>query len=793
MWNFLVRFILRKRVWNIIAILLLTIFMGYHASNIQLSYELAKMLPASDSVSIDYENFKKQFGEDGSVMFVGVCDNKLFELSKFNAWYDLTYSIKETDGVEEVVSLSKLYSLSKNDSLNKFDFKPLFKYKPRTQEEVDSIKKKIYSLPFYDGLILNKKTNATLLMITLDKKKLNTKNRVKIISEIHEKVEQFSKKNNVEVHYSGLPYIRTMISKKIQDELKFFMLLSMLIASIALYAFFRSYRAVLFPMIIVVVCVIWAMGMLVLLGYKITILTGIIPPLTVIIAVENCIFLLNKYHFEYKLHGNKVKALSRAVQRIGLANLLTNAATAAGFAAFTVTGNKMLVEFGIIASLTILLIYIFTIILIPIIFSYLAPPSGKNVEHLDNKIIGSVIARIENIVQFKRRWVYAALIIAIVVGVFGVTKLRTTGNIVDDIPKRDPMYVDLTFFEQNFKGIMPFEISIDTKKDKGVMRMPFIRKIDQLQQVIATYPELSKPLSVAEVVKFAKQAFYNGDPEFYSVPDNSELAFMADYIPKVNNKKKTILNNFVDTTMRKTRVSVQMANIGTKEIQTLRNNIRPRIDSIFDPAKYDVKITGTSVVFLEGTRYLTGNLIESLILAVIVIALLMAFLFSSLRMIILSLIPNLVPQLLTAAMMGYFDITIKPSTIIIFSIALGISMDNTIQYLSRYRLELRRSKGNIKESVIYALGETGYSMVYSSIVLFLGFSIFTLSTFGGTQAMGFLISFTLLTGMFTNLLILPSLLLTLDKFSTSKRFKEPFVDIIIDDEDNNSNKINKIN
>ncbi len=789
MWNLLVRFILRKRVWNIIAIILLTIFMGYHASNIQLSYEMARMLPASDTVSIDYDNFKKQFGEDGSVMFVGVSDAKLFELSKFNAWYDLSYSIKETEGVEEVLSLCKLFTLSKNDSLSKFDFIPISKFKPRTQDEVDSIKKKIYSLPFYDGLIINKSTNATLMMITLDKKKLNTKSRVKLIKEIHEKVEQFSKKNNIEVHYSGLPYIRTMISKKIQDELKFFMLLSMLIASIALFAFFRSYKAVLFPMIIVVICVVWATGIIVLLGYKITILTGIIPPLTVIIAVENCIFLLNKYHFEYKLHGNKIKALSRAVQRIGLANLLTNAATAAGFAAFTVTGNKLLVEFGIVASLTILLIYIFTIILIPIIFSYLSPPSIKNVEHLDNKIIGRIIARIEHIVLNKRNWVYVALVVAIVVGVFGVTKLRTTGNIVDDIPKRDPMYVDLLFFEKNFKGIMPFEISIDTKKDKGVMRMPFIRKIDQLQKVVSEYPELSKPVSVAEVVKFAKQAFYNGDPEFYSIPDNSELAFMADYIPKVNNKKKTILNNFVDTAMRKTRVSIQMANISTIEIHKLRDNIRPRIDSIFDPAKYDVKITGSSVVFLEGTRYLTGNLIESLILAVIIIALLMAFLFSSLRMIILSLIPNLVPQLLTAAMMGYFDITIKPSTILIFSIALGISMDNTIQYLSRYRLELRKSKGNIKESVIFALGETGYSMVYSSIVLFLGFSIFSLSTFGGTQAMGFLVSFTLLTGMFTNLLILPSLLLTLDKFSTSRRFKKPFVELNIIKEESSNTEI----
>jgi predicted RND superfamily exporter protein len=166
----------------------------------------------------------------------------------------------------------------------------------------------------------------------------------------------------------------------------------------------------------------------------------------------------------------------------------------------------------------------------------------------------------------------------------------------------------------------------------------------------------------------------------------------------------------------------------------------------------------------------------------------MALLFSSLRMIMLSLIPNLIPQLLTAAMMGYFGIPIKPSTILIFSIALGISADNTIQFLSRYRYELRLNKGNIKESVLYALGEAGYSMIYSSVVLYLGFSIFMLSTFGGTQAMGLLISFTLLVGVISNLFLLPSLLLSLDKFLTSKRFKKPLLEIYTEEEDVNELK-----
>lgn len=762
--------------------------MGYKATKVEMSYEMARMLPASDSVSIDYENFRKQFGEDGSVLFVGIKDSSLFQLKKFNAWHDLTYQIKDIDGVEEVLSLSKLYYLSKNDSTKKFDFKPVVQYKPRTQQELDSIQRMIYSLPFYEGLLINKETNATLMAITLNKNKLNTKSRVALISDIKNEVDKFSAKQGIEVHYSGLPYIRTAISKKVQHELKLFVLLSFIIASLALYFFFRSFKSVVFPMFIVLITMLWAMGIISMLGYKITILTGIIPPLLIVICVENCIFFLNKYHHEFRAHGNKVKALSRIVTRIGTANLLTNATTATGFAAFCITGNKILVEFGMVASITIMSTFFLTLILIPIFFSYIAAPELKQTQHLDNKHINRFLARIEKIVTYKRKLVYLVVFIVLVVGLYGVSKLKTTGNIVDDIPHKDPLYVDLLFFEQNFKGIMPLEISVDTKKDKGVMRLSVIKKIDELQDVLKTYPELSKPVSIAEVVKFAKQAFYNGNPEFYQLPDNSEMAFMAEYLPQIKSKKRTILNSFVDTNMRSCRISVQMANIGTNDIKRIQDDLKPKIDSIFNPEKYTVKVTGTSVVFLKGTNYLIKNLRESLLLAIILIALIMALLFSSLRMIILSLIPNLIPQLLTAAMMGYFGIPIKPSTILIFSIALGISADNTIQFLSRYRYELRLNKGNIKESVLYALGEAGYSMIYSSVVLYLGFSIFMLSTFGGTQAMGLLISFTLLVGVISNLFLLPSLLLSLDKFLTSKRFKKPILEIFNAEEDINELK-----
>ncbi|MCF8386483.1 MAG: MMPL family transporter [Bacteroidales bacterium] len=757
--------------------------MAYNAFDVKLSYKFTKMLPASDTTSIIYEEFKDRFGEDGSVMFIGVKDEKLFQLEHFRDWYDLTYKIKEIDGVEEIISSAKIYNIYKNDSTRKFDFKPLITDKPETQEELDTLKSQVYALPFYEGLLFNSMNDVSLMAITLDKKMLNTKNRVELVYEIRNTVEAFSNKHDIDVHFSGLPYIRTITSKKVEEELRFFVWAALIIASVILLIFFRSFKAVFFTMIIVMISVIWVLGTIVIFDFKITMLTGILPPLLIVIVVENCIFLLTKYHSEYRSHGNKIKALSRVVQRIGNANFLTNTTTAVGFAAFIVTGNRLLVEFGIIAAINIMVAYLLTLFLIPIFFSYLNPPKKRHVKHLEKSLAKRIVDRVVYIVLNHRNTVYIITVLIIGAGIYGTTKLRTTGNIVDDIPKKDPLYMDLMFMEEHFKGVMPLEISIDTKKDKGVLRLSTIHKIEQLQDSLATYPELSKPLSIAEVIKSAKQAFYGGDSAFYEIPSRNELNFMLDYLPEMKGGKKTIINSFVDTNLRITRISVQMANIGTHDIARIRGELIPIINKIFPPDRYDVEITGTSVVFLKGTEYLVKNLLTSLILALVAISILMALLFSSPRMIAISLVPNLIPQIMTAGMMGYLAISIKPSTILIFSIALGISVDNAIHFLSRYRLALKLYNWNIRESVLAALRETGYSMVYSSVVLFFGFIIFTLSSFGGTESLGYLISFTLVIALLSNLFVLPSLLLSLNKWTTTKRFREPLIELFDEEHD----------
>ena len=778
------RIILRYRLAILLGIGGLTGLMAWQAGKVKLSYELAQMLPSHDEVFQDYERFRDMFGEDGNTVFIGLEDPRIFSLERFRQWHALTENLAAIPGVTGVVNLTRLPIPERNDSLRKLEFRSLFTEMPESQQVLDSLVELAFTQRFFEKLLFNPETGALLTAVSLDREILNTPERIDLIKSLQMAGRAFTKESDIKLYYSGLPYIRTQTMKKVDAELKQFVLLAMLVASLALFFFFRSFKAVFFPMIIVVISVIWALGTISLLGYEITILKGIIPPLIIIIGVENCIFLLNKYHHEYRSHGNKVKSLVRVVQRVGNATLLTNATTAVGFATFIITGNRILVEFGIVAALNILSVFLLTLTLIPVFYSYLDPPKTRHIKHLNSDRMRGMIGFVIRVVSMHRARVYALSLFFLVVGLAGMTRLHTSGSVVDDIPHRDPLYEDLLFFERNISGIMPFEIMIETDRPNGVMRPATLESINRLQTELAGHPELSRPISVAEAMKLVRQAFYRGDPAMYDLPHRHDRTFIQAYLPRNPGEEESLLQSLVDSSMQTTRISVQMANIGTRDIRRIQEDLRPRIDSIFDPESHRVTITGTSVVFMKGTEYLVRNLLTSLLFAIAVISVLMALLFSRARMVAISLIPNLFPQILTAAMMGYLGIPIKPSTIIIFSIALGISVDNSIHFLAKFRQELRLRQYNIKHAVLSALKESGISMFYTYVVLFFGFIIFTFSSFGGTQALGYLIAFTLSVALLSNLFLLPSILLSLHKRVAGNRLEKSLLGSTVSDADN---------
>jgi predicted RND superfamily exporter protein len=779
MWKKFASLLLRNKLIFTSIILLISGIMGYEASKIELSYEFAKILPDNDPTFIDYKNFKKQFGEDGNVMVVGFQDKDFFTLNKFNDWYHLSKSIKIINGIKEVLSVPTTFKIVRNDSLEKMEFLPLISKIPTTQAEVDSIKTTFLNMPFYDGLVYNKKNGAVLMAITFNKSSLNSKRRLDIVKEIKVLTEAFSQKHNIDVHYSGMPYIRSQMMEKISHEMTLFLILAVLITGLILWMFFRSGMNVFFSLIIVAVGVIWSVGLLELFGYKITVLTGLIAPLIMVIGIPNCVFLINKYQSEYLLHKNKIKALARMIETIGVTLFLANVTTAIGFGVLYFTNSAMLVEFGVVAGISVLTTYIITLILIPVLLSVLPTPKTKQTKHLEGKRINALLSKIDQWVQFKRPIIYTVTTIITIISIFGLVRVNIEGYVVDDLPKNDPIYTDLHFFEKSFNGVLPFEVSIDTKKENGLFteNAKTLYKIKALEAIFSNYPEFSKPLSIVGAIKFSYQAYKGGNPKYYKFPSVTDLKKLSDYSGSIDNQNGK-MKSFIDSSKSITRVSFQMADIGSERIKQLVTDIKPKVDSIFDPKDYKVSLTGHSLVFLKSNDYLLDNLFESLLIEILLIALVGMILFRSVSIIVLSKIPCLIPLVITAGIMGFLGIRFKPSTILIFSIAFGISSDGTVYLLTKYRQELLKTNGNATLAISNAIKDTGLSMIYTSVILFFGFSIFSVSSFGGTAALGILISLTLLISLFTNLILLPAILLSINSKKQRKLMMEtPIVEL----------------
>jgi len=770
MYNFLAHLILNHRIKFLVIIFAITGLMAWQATKIQLSYDFVRPLPMTDPAMVTYEKFKSLFGEDGTVLVIGIQDSNLFEYQKFIDYCKLTSYLKNVDGIKEVLSIANVYDIKRNDSLSKFDIRPVMQKTPANQAEVDSFKNKVFRLPFYENILYNKKTHAHLIMATFDKAKLNSKSRISIVNEIKSLATEFGQKHNIHVHFSGMPYIRAEYMVIVSHEMKLFLLLAILVTSLIVLWTFKSLRVVAYSLVILSIGVVFSLGTLTLFGFKISILTGLIPAIITVIGLPNIVFIVNKYQMELLEHGDKQIALKHCISKVGLSNFLANITTAIGFGVFIFTHSILLVEFGIVAAINVMITYTVALIIVPIILSYMPPPKLRHTKHLTNKYINKILESINHIVLHKRRAVYISISLITIVAAIGIFRIQLVGYLVDDLPQKSPIYADLRFFESNFRGVLPFEISVDTKKENGVFadNAEVMRKIRKFQNFMDKYPEFSKPLSIVEATKFAYQAYRDGDPKFYQLPDIFELKKISDYTGDFKGKENKF-SAFLDSTKRYTRISYQMADVGSIKMKKLVAEINHAADSIFPAKKYQIELTGSSLVFLKGNDFLFHHLFVTLAIAIILILLLGIVLFRSVAIIVLSKLPCLIPLIIAAGIMGYFNINFKPTTIIIYAIAFGITSDGTIYILTEYWSQLRSSKRKRKEGslehleITQTINEVGFSMIYTSIILFCGFAIFIFSSFGGTMALGIMMSLAIVVSLVTNLILLPSLLISIER------------------------------
>jgi predicted RND superfamily exporter protein len=782
MWEKIARFILRSRWMLLILLLAITGILGYHASKVQMSYEFSRAIPTDNPKYQTYQAFRSQFGEDGNLMAIGIQTDQIFQAPVFNDYAELAKQIKAVPAVEDVLSVPAATNLVKDAMNEKLNAVPVFPNRILSQPELDSMSATFFNLPFYQGLLYNHDSHTYMMGIRINKDVLNSKRRNKVVTDIVTIADAFGQKHNLEMHYSGLPLIRTNLATKVASEMQWFLLGSLILSAIILLIFFRSLSATAISLAVVIIGVIWCMGTIEWMGYKITLLTGVIPPLIVVIGIPNCIYFLNKYHTAYNdINGavftgtsRKRVALTAMISRMGVVTLFCNIAAAIGFAVFGLTKSAILKEFGIVAGINIMALFFISIMFIPAVLSFLPDPKKRHTRYLENKWLLAILDNLERWSLHHQKLIYSVTVVILLASVAGMFRLKSVGFIVDDLPKTDKIYKDLKFFEKNFRGVMPLEIVVDTKQKQGLRRSPVqtFARIDSLSQFIAAQPEMARPLSIVEGLKFARQAYYNGDSSNYKTPNEGDLIFLSQYLSSKastdssgrQNNFNRVVSSFMDSNRRQARISVNMADVGSKRLPELIGAIENRSRQLFDTAKYHVEFTGTSVVFLEGSAFIINGLKESIMWAFLLIALCMLYLFRSFKILICSLIPNIIPLIITAGVMGWVGIAIKPSTVLVFSVALGIAIDITIRFLVNYKQELSmNSKKTSHELVIDTIHKTGISIIYTSLVLIAGFIIFCFSGFGGTQALGWLTSLTLVLATLTNLIFLPALLLTLIK------------------------------
>tara|TARA_Y100000768_G_scaffold33509_1_gene21991 strand:- start:2249 stop:4468 length:2220 start_codon:yes stop_codon:yes gene_type:complete len=734
--------------------------MGYMSQFVKFNYDFSQTVPDTDEDMMYYNDFKKTFGEDGNVFAVGLKDSSIFNIEKFTLYKNYIKSLESIEGVNGVLGLPTLQILEKNKENKNFTFKELFSPFPTSQKHLDSILSIAKNQKFYDNKITNQ-DNALTLLITINKKVLNSKKRDDLMKSLIIKSSLFESESNIKLHYAGLPYSRYMMAESVKQELSMLLLVSLIVTSIILFIFFRSYDTVIVPIIIIGIVVVWVFGTLSLLGYKITLLTGLLPPLIVVIGIPNCVYMLNYYHFSIEKIKDKKEALLNVIRTIGLITFITNLTTAVGFLVLATTDIKILTEFGIVAGINVIATFFVSIFLLPSIYLVLPAPKSEQTSYLNYSFIKYLINSFINISFNYRRPVFILSSIIVSVSIYGLTKIKSVSYLIDDVPSESPLMKDLKFFEKNFSGVMPLEIVVDSKMKKGVQNLNLLKKVNELENFLMDKDYVSSPISLVSFIKASRQAYYNNNSAYYSLPNNRDKNFILRYISdgyQNNASNENISKSFVDSLGQKLRISLNVADLGSFKLDSIVNNVfRPEINKVFKNSKAEVRLTGTTLTFIKGINFLIENLLQSMLLAFFIISVIMSLLFKNFKMVIISLIPNLIPLIFAGGIMGFFGIPLKPSSALVFSIVFGISVDYSIHFLAKFKNELINN--SIENSITNTIKQTGKSMIFTSFILFFGFIIFAFSNFGGTIVLGVLTSIILFVAMITNLTLLPSIIL----------------------------------
>lgn len=728
----------------LIVISLITIFSIIQLFFLKFDFTIENLFPENDQEVEQYYSFRDEFGrEDNIISLTYNCDDP-FLLKNYLENKKITQNLSKINGILNVLSISNL-GIELNISETNLPDENL------TQKQIDEIRNYIFKYSIFTNNLISEDGTITSIILEVDESFNDHPGRLKIMKDIENIIDN----SNWDWYETGIPVLRTKyVQYMIGDFIKFFPPVT-IILFLVLYMMFKSMKIVLLPILTVFISVIWILGLMSLFDFSINIITYIVPTLVMIVGVADSVHILIKYNQDIKISNNTKISIKKTIQGIGNAILLTSLTTSIGFLSLLSTNIVMIKEFGFLVAIGVLIAFLVSIFLIPpllILMDNTYPLKTKS----SKKGIRYYI--LKRIVEVNKNHHFIILIISsifIALFIYFASKVESNSALLDDLSSGNELFDDMKFTEENMGAVFPFEVIITAKDEKnnfienGIANSRIIVFVDKIQKKINSIPEIRKTISVVDYLDIINDNF-NEESEEKSYL-NDELIFQYFVL------NEDIFQNLINFEYSKTRISARIKDINSTRAKEIVKEINEwKSENI--PDDIQISLTGTTLMALKVNDYLVNNLIISFLIAFGVIFISMGFLFKSLKLAIFSMIPNLIPILFLAAIMGIFDIKLRPTTAMTFAIAFGIAVDDTIHYMVRFRQELSMNNGNFIEANSETIFSTGNAIISTSLILGCGFLVMVSSNFLPSRDFGFLSAITMFGAIIGDLFFLPTML-----------------------------------
>ncbi|MCB9257177.1 MAG: MMPL family transporter [Chitinophagales bacterium] len=737
----------RKQIIALVALLCLVAL--FFSSKLLFVFDLERFFPQGDEDLAYFYEFRKEFEDDDNFLLVAFTDSH--SIFKRNLLLEIDSFTTKSLALDEVVQANSITNFQYFVKLQFGGFSPPF---PALHLEEgrdlakDSLKlvqdERIY------GKLLAKDCKSTVVVLKT-KNALNQKDSESLMKNLYALLDKVPEEN---YHLLGRAYFQDVLVKQQIKEFILSTLISAFLVSLVFWIILRKSIGVFIAILSMLVCLLLFVGLLGAFQIELDMLSSLFPIIMIIVGVSDVVHLTNKYIEEYLKLGDQKQAIKTTVKEIGLATFLTSFTTAIGFLSLATSRIYPVKSFGISAALGVLVAFAVVICFTTAMLA-LIPPEKIIRRDESHQIWKNTLLKFYLWTKGQSKSISIGAFIYFAVCLIGISLISTDVKIYDTLPRGVKLTEDFRFFEENYAGFRPFELAIEAQNGLKMDNYPLLYEIHKIEEFLKQEEAIEGINSITVLYKTLNRAMNADKASFYSFP-SSESEFL-----KIQKYAEKIPTNFSDVLLNKdkskARISAKVKDIGSNQVDLISERLHQFITEEIDSSLIKVKLTGTGVIFDKNNEYIRQSLLSGLALAFFAISIIMALLFKDIKMVIISLIPNVFPLLFGGALMGYFNIALDAPTAIIFAISFGIAVDDTIHFLSKFKLERLKNK-SIEEALKTSFLETGKAIIITSIILFFGFLILLFSKTPGIVFVGVLVSGTLLTAVISDLLLLPLLI-----------------------------------